>query len=115
MAKTKKAISATLKKAEVQSNAPIIPVDEFIESYSRINVPIISNDIIKKLNIDWTNILDLTKTLKNIRTTLGGKFKKTSRTEIIDDIKVKYKNEKLVLQEFQWPTAFLVGIHYFRN
>lgn len=97
MAKAKKTDQSNAHEEQVVRITPKVGIDDFIESYSRINVPIISDEIIKRINIDWSNIHNFNTTLKKIRATLEGKFKKTSRADIIEDIKSKFKNEKLVL------------------
>lgn len=76
-------------------------IEDLIESYSRINVPIYSNDLvysdlIKKYFDTKINFEDYNETLKKIRNSLVHKFEKNDQGEIIREIRQCYKKEKLV-------------------
>ena len=77
-------------------------LENFLELYSRINVPIYSNDVIKS-NLfknyfeTISNYKDFSGVLKNIRNTLHHNFSKTDQRQIVREIKQFYKSEKLVL------------------
>lgn len=96
MAKANKEQSAKNEKVEIEHIVPKLKYEDFLESYSRIKVPIISDDILKNIEIDWHKIPNLNATLKELRTSLDTNFKKTDRTDNIRDIKRKFKDEKLV-------------------
>lgn len=77
-------------------------IEDFIESYSRINVPIYSNDstisnLFNKYFETIFNYKDFNGALKNIRNNLLHNFTKTDQGQIVREIKQCYKNEKLVL------------------
>jgi hypothetical protein len=96
MAKAKKTSPVNEQKVYVEHILPKRKVEDFFESYSRIKVPIISNETIKNIEIDWNNIPNLTATLRKLRESLDTNFKKTDRVDNIRDIKRKFKDEKLV-------------------
>jgi len=94
-----------IKKAKA---APIsiekeIKAEDLIESYSRISVPIYSTEIWNKVgpiksyfehDFDDSSYAEL---LKKFRTSLGHTFTKSSRSDIIKELKQCYKKEKLAL------------------
>jgi hypothetical protein len=101
MAKAKKKLKPGVEKEGAGVNIDhIIPKNKFedlIESYSRISVPIFSNDNLKNILLeDWLNINDINSTLKELKTSLGANFKKANRNDIIKEIKKKFRDEKLV-------------------
>jgi len=96
MAKSKKNQQANSEKIEYEHIIPKVKYEDFLESYSRIKVPIVSNDILKNIEIDWNNIPNLNATLKKLRVSLDTNFKKTDKGDNIRDIKKKFKDEKLV-------------------
>jgi hypothetical protein len=77
--------------------------EDLIESYSRISVPIYSNehwkssDLIKKYFEYKFDDNKYSETLKQLRKYLGHTFIKASRTDIIKELKLSYKKERLVL------------------
>ncbi len=82
--------SEALKKAE-----------DLIESYSRITVPIYSEQMTKTSEL-IKKYLELnegkfSETLKKLRNSLGHTFTKTDRTDIIREVRQYYKKERLVL------------------
>ncbi len=96
MAKAKIVPPVEPEKIEYEHILPKNKFEDFIESYSRIKVPIVSNDILKNIEFDWNNIPNLNATLKKLRTSLDTNFKKTDKGDNIRDIKKKFKDEKLV-------------------
>lgn len=66
--------------------------DEIIDLYSRINVPIIPDG----LDISFKNISNLSNTLKNLKSVLDIKFKKSDKQKLIDEIRSNFEQEKLV-------------------
>ncbi len=77
-------------------------LENFIELYSRLNVPIYSNDVLKS-NLfknyfeKLVNYKDFSGALSNIRNTLHHNFTKADQSQIVREIKQCYKKEKLVL------------------
>jgi hypothetical protein len=97
MAKLKKA-TIPKRPPDKKKKIPVAPkMEDLIESTSRINVPIYSNEILKNLPFNWSNITDFNSTLKELMASIEGKVKKTSRADLISDIKRIFKKEKLVL------------------
>jgi hypothetical protein len=73
-------------------------LENFLELYSRINVPIFSNDVIKSNLLKnyfetISNYKDFSGILKSIRNTLQHNFSKTYQRQIVREIKQFYKNE----------------------
>ncbi|GAB2833479.1 SIR2 family protein [Ferruginibacter profundus] len=97
MAQTKKkaAVKAP-RRANAKARLTAPKIEDLIESYSRINVPIYSSELIKTAGLDFSDIKSFNTTLKEIRASLGGKFKKSIRTDTISDIKQSFRKEKLV-------------------
>lgn len=75
--------------------------EDIIESYSRITVPIYTEQFTKTSEI-IKKYLELnegkfSETLKKLRDSLGHTFEKTDRSEIIKEVRQYYKKERLVL------------------
>ncbi|QDW25920.1 hypothetical protein FFJ24_014260 [Pedobacter sp. KBS0701] len=85
-------VSENLKSAE-----------DFIESYSRISVPVYSDETTSKANEYFKKYFsekmegNYSEILQTLRNNLVHSFSKTDRTEIIRELKQNYKKEKLVL------------------
>jgi len=76
--------------------------EDFIESYSRISIPVYSDEITSKTSKILKKYFDESKggyseLLKKLRDSLGNSFSKIDRSEIIRELKQNYKKEKLVL------------------
>jgi len=77
--------------------------EDFIESYSRISIPVYSDDIKSKVNEYFKKYFyeeskgNYSEILQKIRNSLVHSSSKTDRTEIIRELKLNYKKEKLVL------------------
>lgn len=95
MAKVSKKAAPNSRKQSDQTTTKVESLDNFIELYSNINVPIIPNDY--KIDLfDWNSIPNFTSTLKKLRITLDTKFRKTDRSDVINEIRQKFRHEKLV-------------------
>lgn len=92
----------TNKNLQNNEEEKLKKAEDFIESYSRISVPIYSDEIriktseyLKKyLSEQQINYIDLIQKLRN---NLSHNFTKSDRSEIIKELKQNYKKEKLVL------------------
>ncbi|GAB0155202.1 hypothetical protein CHRYSEOSP005_04630 [Chryseobacterium sp. Alg-005] len=73
--------------------------ENFIESYSRISVPVYSDEKFLKTNEYLKKYIekDYHDVFKRFRDLLGHNFTKADRNEIIKEIKQNYKKDKLVL------------------
>jgi NAD-dependent SIR2 family protein deacetylase len=88
---------------EDESKSIQVKAEDLIESYSRISVPIYSNeigiskDIIKKYFEASSNKSNYSDLLQKLRISVLNSFTKTDRGEIIKELKQCFKNERLVL------------------
>lgn len=85
------------KKSKIEnenSNIEKLKIDDNIDNYTRINVPIYSKNFFDNY-IDLSNDKNLSNILKEFRNALNT-FKKSDTTDIIKDVKTVYKKDKLV-------------------
>lgn len=88
-------------KKEDNSTASKTIADDFLKLYSSINIPVLSDEFIKtnyiKTFLETTfNNSDYSDSLKIIRNNLIHNFTKSNKSELIKELRLSYKKDKLV-------------------
>jgi hypothetical protein len=91
---TKKRMKTPVKKQIIIKE--VLNIDDDLDTYTRINVPIYPKNYADKINIDFSDDPNFSKTLRELRESLTS-FKKSDPTDIIKEVKTVYKKGKLVL------------------
>jgi hypothetical protein len=88
-------------KKEDNSTASKTTKDDFLKLYSRINIPVLSDEFIKTNYINTLfettfNDSDYSESLKILRNNLVHNFTKSNKPELIKELRQCYKKDKLV-------------------